>query len=334
MGLFGGQLANVVEWQEYRDDILFWRWANGEIKKGSKLIIRPGQDAVFLYNGKVEGVFTDEGSFDIESDIVPFLSTLKGFKFGFNSGMRAEVLFINTKEFTEKWGTKNEINLPAPALNLPGGLPVRAFGTFNYRITDHQALIDKVAGIKKQFTMADVKERVVSKLDQLLMKWMVREGRDMANLMANADTIGRGIKEDLDMEMCKLGIGIVDFSIQNVNYPENIQRMIQKAASQSMVGDRNRYQTMAMTDAMTSGKGVGAGSVNMANTMAGMQMGMMMGQQMANQMTGQMGNQMTNQAGNAVNGQNAGGAAPNFCPNCGVRTGGANFCSNCGTKLV
>ena len=90
MGLFGGQFANVVEWEEYRDDVIFWKWQNREIKKGSRLIIHQGQDAIFLYNGKVEGIFTDEGSFDIESDIIPFLSTLKGFKFGFNSGLRAE----------------------------------------------------------------------------------------------------------------------------------------------------------------------------------------------------------------------------------------------------
>ena len=56
MGLFGNQFANVVEWEEYRDDILFWKWSNQEIKKGSRLIIRPGQDAIFLYNGKVEGI--------------------------------------------------------------------------------------------------------------------------------------------------------------------------------------------------------------------------------------------------------------------------------------
>ena len=109
MGLFKGQFANVVEWEEYRDDIIFWKWTNREIKKGSKLIIRAGQDAIFMYNGKIEGIFKDEGSFDIESQIIPFLSTLKGFKFGFNSGVRAEVLFVNTKEFTEKWGTKNPI---------------------------------------------------------------------------------------------------------------------------------------------------------------------------------------------------------------------------------
>ena len=47
MGLFSGQLANVVEWEEYRDDVIFYKWDNNEIKKGSRLIIRPGQDAVF-----------------------------------------------------------------------------------------------------------------------------------------------------------------------------------------------------------------------------------------------------------------------------------------------
>ena len=46
MGLFSNQLANVVEWEEYRDDVLFWKWSNKEIKKGSRLILRQGQDLV------------------------------------------------------------------------------------------------------------------------------------------------------------------------------------------------------------------------------------------------------------------------------------------------
>ncbi|MBS1337737.1 MAG: hypothetical protein HP047_00340, partial [Lachnospira sp.] len=68
MGLFGKQLANVVEWEEYRDDIIFWKWTNREIKRGSRLIIRPGQDAIFMYNGVIEGIFKEEGSCAIESE--------------------------------------------------------------------------------------------------------------------------------------------------------------------------------------------------------------------------------------------------------------------------
>ncbi len=158
MGLFGGQFANVVEWQEFRDDILFWKWSNKEIKKGSRLIIKPGQDAIFLYNGKVEGVFRDDGSYDIESQIIPFLSTLKGFKFGFNSGLRAEALFINTKEVLVRWGTKNPVLIPAPG--LPGGMPVRSFGTFSCKVADYDIFIERIAGIRQQYSVEEVKERI------------------------------------------------------------------------------------------------------------------------------------------------------------------------------
>ncbi len=318
MGLFGKQFANVVEWEEYRDDVLFWKWTNREIKKGSKLIIKPGQDAIFLYNGKVEGVFEDDGDYDIESQIIPFLSTLKGFKFGFNSGIRAEVLFINTKEFTQKWGTKNAIMLPAP--QLPGGMPVRCFGTFNFKIDDRDVLIDKVAGIKQQFCAEDVRERILGVLDQLLMKWISREGKDMFNLQANAYDIAQGIKEDLDMEMLKIGITITGFSIQNFNYPEEVQKLQNKAAAQSMVGDMNKYTQMAMADSMANGRGSSGGIVG-DMLQANMAMNMM------NSMMGGVPQAQQSQPSGS-------GVAPKFCPECGTATNGAKFCSNCGKKLV
>ena len=316
MGLFGNQFSDVIEWNESQDDVIFWKWDNDEIKKGSRLIIRQGQDAIFMYNGRVEGVFKDPGSFDIASDIVPFLSTLKGFKFGFNSGIRAEVLFINTKEFTVRWGTKNAINLPAPG--LPGGMPIRAFGTFNFKVSDYECFIEKIAGIKKQYVVDDVKERVMSLSDQLLMKWIVKEGKDMFNIQANAYDIGKGIAEDLDMELMKIGITVTGFVIQSVSYPEQIARMQEKVASQSMAANMSHYTQMAMADSMTQNT---AGS-NMAADMAGMQMGMMMGQQMANQMA------------NTMNSNSSANPAPKFCPNCGTPTNGAKFCSNCGQKLI
>lgn len=329
MGLFSRQLANVIEWDEGKDGVLFWKWHNEEIKKGSRLIIHPGQDAIFLYNGRIEGIFEDEGSYDIETDIIPFLSTLKGFKFGFNSGIRAEVVFINTKELLCKWGTKNAINLPAQG--LPGGMPVRAFGTFNCRVADHSVLIEKLAGTMVTYTVEDIKTRITASLDQLLMSWIAKEGRDMFNLQADARNIAKGIEEDLDMEMRSIGIGITGFTIESFNYPEEIRKMQEKAAAQSMVGDVNKYQQLAAADAMAKG---GSGS-SMASDMVGLQMGMAMGQQLVNQMNSSMqnNNQMNNQTNMQAGGAGT-GAAPKFCPNCGTATNGAKFCGNCGTKLV
>jgi membrane protease subunit (stomatin/prohibitin family) len=321
MGIFSNQLLNVIEWNESRDDVLFWKWHNNEIKKGSKLIIRPGQDAIFLNGGRIEGIFEDEGSYDIETQIIPFLSTLKGFKFGFNSGMRAEVLFINTKEHLVKWGTKNAINIPAQG--LPGGMPIRAFGVLSVKIADYQVVIDKLAGVKNQYTVEDVKERIVSELDQLLMSWIAKEGHDMFNLQADARSIAKGIQEELDMDLLKIGISCTDFNIESFSYPEEVAKMQEKAAAQSMVGDVNKYTQMAMADSMGQGNNAGG---NMAANMMNMQMGMMMGQQMMNQ--------MNNANAGAQTGAPAGnGTIPKFCPNCGTPTNGNKFCGNCGTQL-
>lgn len=328
MGFFTGQLSNVVEWEEFREDMLFWKWSNREIKKGSKLILRPGQDAVFLFNGKSEGIFTDDGSYDIESEIIPFLSTLSGFKFGFNSGMRAEVLFINTKEFNVKWGTKNAINIPTP--QLPGGLPIRANGTFQFCIKDYIKLIDKVAGVKDSYLVEDVKLRITSLLDQLLNKWIVKEGKDLFHLQANSFDIGEGIKTDLDMQLFDIGLSVTGFQIMSFTYPDQIQDIINKNASVSMIGDLGKYQQAAMTEGLTSGKLNGGG---IASDMAGMVMGINMANQMMNNMN--QGSTPYPMAGNPV-GQtgNAASKKPNFCPNCGEKTGNANFCPNCGQKLV
>lgn len=326
MGLFSNQFANVVEWEEYRDDVIFWKWTNREIKKDSKLIIKPGQDAIFLYNGAVEGIFTESGNYTIDSQIIPFLSTLKGFKFGFNSGLRAEVLFVNTKEFTCNWGTSSPIRLQAPG--LPGGLPVRSNGKFSFKIDDYNVLIEKVAGIKQQFTVDDIRDRIRGILDGLLMKWITKVGGDVFNLMANSVDIAKGIKEDMDMELLGIGLTITDFRISEFTYPENIQKRADQAAEYSMIGDMNRFQQVNMVDSMARGGRTGTAGSNatdMANAMVGMQMGMAMAGQMAGAMN-QMNNAATQTAGT--------GTAPKFCPNCGQPTNGAKFCGNCGTKLI
>lgn len=311
MGIFSNQMANVVEWQEFRDDVIFWKWANSVLKKNSRLVIRPGQDAIFLYNGRIEGIFTDEGNYEISSQIIPFLSSLKNYQFGFKNKLRAEVLFVNTKEFNVKWGTKNSINIPAPG--LPGGLPIRAFGTFQMRVSDYVNLIDRVAGIKRQFDVDDVKERVVSMLDQLLMRWIVKEGKDMFNLQANAAQIAAGVRQDLDMEMVKLGLSITGFTISSVNYPEEIQKNIERTAGYSMVGDINRYQSVGMTDAMIDG---GGGEPNAMSGVIGMAAALKMSDKMFNQ-------------------QGASGEAARTCPKCGgILTGQGKFCPLCGADTL
>ena len=231
-------------------------------------------------------------------------------------------MFINTLEQLVKWGTKNAINLQAPG--LPGGMPIRAFGTFSCKIADRDVLIDRLAGVRASYSVEDVKERIIANLDQLLMAHIAKEGRDMFNLQVDARNIAAGIREELDADMIKLGITITEFNIESFNYPEEIRKMQEKAAAQAMVGDVNKYTQMAMADSFGKGSN-GGGSI--ATDLASMQMGMVMGQQMMQNM-GMTGNAA------APGAQAAAPAGAKFCPNCGTPTNGAKFCSNCGTQLA
>ncbi|MCM3739824.1 SPFH domain-containing protein [Oceanobacillus luteolus] len=335
MSFFRNQLADIVEWQEFRDDMIFWKWPNREIKRGSRLMIGPGQDAIFINNGKIEGIFKDDGEYNIESEIIPFLSTLKGFKFGFRTGLRVEVLFVNTKQFTVKWGTKNPINIPSPSPAMPGGIPIRANGTFNFKVNDYVRLIENVAGVKKRYLVEDVKIRITSVLDQLLMKWIVKEGKDLFNLKINASEISQGIKEDLDMEIYDLGLTITGFNVSSFNYPKEIQDRVQKAAALGMIGDVSKYQQIEMTDGIASGKVKSSGT---ASDMVGMMMGMnvaneMMKNMKQNQDPGTEQQQAKQAPASPDSGNSGNSSKPNFCPNCGQKVAGANFCPNCGQKL-
>lgn len=348
MGLFKNQLLNVIEWNETRDDVIFWMWKNNEIKKNSRLIIRPGQDAIFMQNGKVEGVFTDEGNYEVETEIIPFLSTLKGFKFGFNSGLRAEVLFINTKEFLVRWGTKGPINIPAPG--MPGGMPIRCFGFYTVKIDDYMTLIDKVAGIKSQFTVEDIKIRTSAIMDGLLMKWIVKEGKNMFNLQVNSTEIARGLKIDLDMQLLQIGLTVTGVTIENFNYPEQVQNMIDKNAAYGMVGNIGHYQNVAMVESMEKNPGGSMG--NMAQAGIGIQMGMEMAKEMKSNIDNSKNN--THNSNNCPNCHSNVDNNAKFCPNCGEKItkveeesskkkfcpecgakqdGNSKFCSECGNKL-
>jgi membrane protease subunit (stomatin/prohibitin family) len=157
------------------------------------------------------------------------------------------------------------------------------------------------------------------------MKWISKEGKDMFNLQANAFDIAKGIREDLDMSILKDGLSITGFNIMSISYPEEIQAMITRTASHSMIGDMDKYKQVEMVDGIASGRVKGGGA---AADMAGMMMGM----NMASEMMKKVNEAPVSKDIEGVEKSNS-AKKPNFCSNCGTKTGGGNFCSNCGEKL-
>ena len=203
-------------------------------------------------------------------------------------------------------------------------MPIRANGTFHFKVNDYVNLIDKVAGVKDSYLVEDVQLRITARLDQLLMKWITREGKDMFNLQSNSHEIGKGIQDDLNMEIMDDGMKVTGFQVMSFNYPKEIQDMINKSASHGMVGDVGKYQQISVADAM--GK---SGGSNTASDMAGMMMGMNIAKEM---MDGQK-EQKESSSSTGGGAETGDGQAPKFCPNCGQKNEGSKFCPNCGQKL-
>ena len=123
------EFIDIVEWIDTTNDTIvhrFERYQN-EIKNNAKLVVREGQKAVFINEGQLADVF-NPGTYTLNTNNLPILTTLKGWKYGFDSPFKAEVYFVNTRLFTdEKWGTKNPVMLSDERFGLT---EIRAFGTY------------------------------------------------------------------------------------------------------------------------------------------------------------------------------------------------------------
>ena len=324
MGLFG-QRKSTVEWQEYRSDVLFYKWNEKEIKSGSRLVVRPGQKAIFYDNGRIGGVFENEGNFDIDTEIVPVLASAQGFfQFRRDTGLRAEIYFVNAKELTMNWGTRQRIMIPTD--EVPSGIPVGMNGNLVVEFRDYLKFIEKVAGVKPTYTLNDVADRVLGELDGIVTECVLGSQQKvglnaLVSIQANSRRLGKQMAEELDKELFDIGLGVRDVNIISVNYPEDVMKMAEKVAAQSFVTDTGKYATIAMADGMATG----------GNSVASMGAQVAMGAQMAQQMAGTMGGQQPQTAPMQQQGAEAG--ADRFCPNCRKMVSG-NYCSVCGAKTV
>ena len=158
MGLFEklrAELIDIVEWVDDSHAALVWRFPryHNQIKHGAQLIVRPGQTAVFVHQGKIADVF-GPGRHTLETKNLPVLSTLAGWKFGFDSPFKAEVYFVSTRQVTDlKWGTPNPVLIRDPDF---GPIRVRAFGTFTLRAVDAKALLQELVGTDSIFEVDEV----------------------------------------------------------------------------------------------------------------------------------------------------------------------------------
>ncbi len=279
MGLFDklrGEFIDIIEWTDDSRDTMGYRFERheNEIKMGAKLVVRESQVAVFINQGKLADVFLP-GDYELETENLPVLSTLKGWKHGFHSPFKAEVYFVNTRRFTDlKWGTKNPITLRDPEF---GPLRIRAFGTYAIKINNAEIFIKEIVGTDGHFTTDEITDQlrnlIVSRFADILGESKI----PVLDMASNYDELGEFISNKINPDFLAYGIDITKMLVENISLPAEVEEALDKRTSMGIVGNLQQYTQFQTANAMEK-------AAENQSGMAGGGMGMGMGFAMANQM--------------------------------------------------
>ena len=272
------ELIDIIEWIDDSNHTIAWRFPRyqNEIKNGAQLIVRPGQMAVFVHRGELADVF-EPGHYKLTTDNLPLLSTLQGWKYGFDSPFRSEVYFVSTKQVTDlKWGTPNPIMLRDDDF---GPVRLRAFGTYTLKVIDPRALLKELVGTDSTFETDEVTELlrsvIVTAFADMLGEQKVAALDLAARYREMSDELRENVCERIDDEY---GLEVPQLFIVNISLPEEVEKAIDTRSSMGAIGDMNKFQQFQMGKAMLSA------AENPAGGGAGEGMGLGMGFAMANRM--------------------------------------------------
>ena len=281
MGFFDklrAELIDIIEWIDDSRHTLVWRFPRyqNEIKNGAQLIVRPGQMAIFVHRGKVADIF-EPGNYSLTTDNLPILSTLQGWKYGFDSPFRSEVYFVSTRQITDlKWGTPIPIMMRDPDF---GPIRLRAFGTYALKATDPKALLEELVGTDGEFEVNEVTELmrsiITSTLADILGEAQIAALDLAAQYSQLSEMLRQKVLERIDDEY---GLDLPQLFIVNISLPEEVEKAIDTRSSMGVIGDMGKFQQFQMGKAMLSA------AENPSGGGAAEGMGLGMGFAMANQM--------------------------------------------------
>ena len=227
MGIFDklrNEFIDIIDWPDQDTDTLVWKFPRyqNEIKMNAKLTVREAQQAVFINEGVIADVFRP-GMYNLETQNLPILATLKGWKYGFDSPFKADVLFVSTRQaIDQKWGTKNAITLSDERFGM---IELRAFGTYAFRVTDAGKFIKEIAGIESEYTTEEIAGQLKSIISTRFTT-AAANGIRIEQFAANLENLSAIILESLNTDFDRYGLRITNFLVENVSMPDELKKEI------------------------------------------------------------------------------------------------------------
>jgi excisionase family DNA binding protein len=277
------QFVDIIEWTDDSRDTLSFRFPDDdkEIKNGAQLIVRESQAVQFVYLGEFGDTF-GPGKHTLTTDNIPILTNLKSWKYALESPFKADVYYVVTRAFTgNKWGTANPVMMRDQDFGI---VRLRAYGTYDFRISDVKKFLKEVAGTDDHFRLDEFADTMRSRLVSVFSDALAESKIPALDVAARYAELGDALLPLINPIIGdKYGLTMTSFVVENVSVPPEVEQAIDKRSSMAAVGNLNDYVKFQMAQGMEKG---GAGAGGMAAEMA---VGMAMAQQMMNQSGGLMG---------------------------------------------
>ncbi len=282
MGFFDwltGQFIDVIDWVDDSNNTMVYRFnrQGNEIKYGAKLTVRASQIAIFVSEGVVTDIL-EAGIYELDTKNLPIMTSLQHWNHGFNSPFKAEVYFINTKRFTDlKWGTKNPIMVRDPEFAM---VRLRAFGTYEIRISNPKKFMMEIVGTDGHFTTDEVENQLTNLILSKLPAVLGESKIPLLDMASNYENFSNYISEKIAPFFKEYGLELTKILIENISLPSNVEKALDKRTSREVTGNLDDYLKYE------AGNALGSQSGGTMSDMVGMGAGLALGQEMVNQIGG------------------------------------------------
>ena len=285
MGLINfinGELIEIIEWTDDSRDTLSYRFPDNDkaIKRGAQLIVRESQVAQFVYLGQYGDAF-NPGRYTLSTDNIPVLTTLRGWKYGFETPFKADVYYVTTRLFTgNKWGTSNPVMVRDQDFGI---VRVRAFGSYDFRIVDAKRFLKEVAGTDDHFRLDEFADAMRSRIVSVFSEALAASRVPVLDVATRYTELGNALLPLINPVLGqKYGLEMGSFILENVSVPPEVEQAVDKRSSMAAVGNLNDFVKYQMGQGLEKG-GTGAGGIG-----AEMAVGLAVAQQMLSQPGGIM----------------------------------------------
>ena len=281
------QFLDVIQWMEDDRSTLVYRFPvfNQAIQDGGKLVVREGQAAIFVNEGKLSEVF-GPGTYELSTRTKAIWSFFESIKYQLEYPYKGDIFFVSTRRFTEmRWGTPNPVMMRDAEL---GPVRVRAFGIYSFRIGDPATFLRELVGNQGLVATDAVQGQLKRKLVSAFADTVGEAKIPVLELAAQYMDLGDAMRERMNPWFEEnYGIQLTDFVVENISLPPEVEKMLDKRTSMGLIGNMGAYTQFQAANAIEQAAGQpGGGNNPMLNAGVGLAMGNVMGQQMMNAQQG------------------------------------------------